>query len=259
MAKLKRFLKLSDLTEIRTGFTFREKIEEVESGNAHVLQIKDIRNIATDTCSYTLFADALPQIDWQGKDNAIVSPESVLLPCRGEYLKAHYFVGNQDQSKALPLIVSSQFLIIMPNQNVVPEYLCWYLNQPHVQYELRKESQGSKMPMLSVSTVNQFEVEIPSLDIQQRIIELNRIWEQEQILTQQLLKNREQMMMGMFKQLLQGNMGARGRSAAQHAGGHGSGGVFVHLYRLLHAVPVRHASLPRSGGAVPPLQRGTYF
>ena len=61
------------------------------------------------------------------------------------------------------------------------------------------------MPMLSVSTVNQFEVEIPSLDIQQRIIELNRIWEQEQILTQQLLKNREQMMMGMFKQLLQGN------------------------------------------------------
>ncbi len=59
--------------------------------------------------------------------------------------------------------------------------------------------------MLSVSTVNQFEVEIPSLDIQQRIIELNRIWEQEQILTQQLLKNREQMMMGMFKQLLQGN------------------------------------------------------
>lgn len=61
------------------------------------------------------------------------------------------------------------------------------------------------MPMLSVSTVSQFEVEVPSLDIQQRIIELNRIWEQEQILTQQLLKNREQMMMGMFKQLLQGN------------------------------------------------------
>mgnify|MGYP002662026289 FL=1 len=61
------------------------------------------------------------------------------------------------------------------------------------------------MPMLSVSTVSQFEVEVPSLDIQQRIIELNRIWEQEQILTQKLLKNREQMMMGMFKQLLQGN------------------------------------------------------
>ena len=128
-----------------------------------------------------------------------------MLPCRGEYLKAHYFVGYQDQSKALPLIVSSQFLILMPNQNVLPEYLCWYLNQPNVQYELRKESQGSKMPMLSVSTVSQFEVEVPSLDIQQRIIELNRIWEQEQILTQQLLKNREQMMMGMFKQLLQGN------------------------------------------------------
>ena len=141
MSKLKRFIKLSDLAEIRTGFTFREKVEEVESGNAYVLQIKDIRNIATDTCGYTLFADVLPQIDWQGKDNAIVSPESVLLPCRGEYLKAHYFVGHLDQSKALPLIVSSQFLILMPNQNVLPEYLCWYLNQPQV-HELRKRKSG---------------------------------------------------------------------------------------------------------------------
>ena len=205
MSNLKKSLKLSDLAEIRTGFTFREKIEEVESGNAHVLQIKDIRNIATDTCGYTLYADALPQIDWQGKDNAKVSPESVLLPCRGDYLKAHFFIGNQDQSTTLPLIVSSQFLILTPNINVLPEYLCWYLNQPHVQYELRKESQGSKMPMLSVSSVSQLEVEVPNIDIQQHIIELNRIWEQEQILTQQLLKNREQMMLGMFKQLLKGN------------------------------------------------------
>ena len=99
MSKIKKRVKLSDLAEIRTGFTFREKVEEVDSGNAHVLQIKDIRSNATDTCGYTLFADALPQIDWQGKDNAIVSPDSVLLPCRGEYLKAHYFVGHQDQSK----------------------------------------------------------------------------------------------------------------------------------------------------------------
>ena len=138
MSNLKRFVKLSDLTEIRTGFTFREKVEEVDSGNARVLQSKDTRHISTDTCGYTLFADDLPQIDWQGKDNAIVSPDSVLLPCRGEYLKAHYFVGHQDQAKALPLIVSSQFLTLMPNPNLLPEYLCRYLNQPNVQYELRK-------------------------------------------------------------------------------------------------------------------------
>lgn len=205
MSNLKKSLKLSDLAEIRTGFTFREKIEEVESGNAHVLQIKDVRNISTDKCGYLLIADALPQINWQGKDNAIVSPECVLLPCRGEYLKAHLFVESKESSKALPLIVSSQFLIITPNKKVLPKYLCWYLNQSTVQHELRKESQGSKMPMLSVSSVSQLEVEVPNIDIQQHIIELNRIWEQEQILTQQLLKNREQMMLGMFKQLLKGN------------------------------------------------------
>ncbi|MEQ1248147.1 restriction endonuclease subunit S [Acinetobacter soli] len=205
MSNLKNVVKLSDLAEIRTGFTFREKIEEIDSGNAHLAQIKDVRSIRDVTQSQRLYVNELPQIHWDGKTNSLIDTECVLLPCRGEYYKASYFVGRQNPAE-LPLIVSSQFLILFANkQKLLPEYLCWYLNQPIAQYELRQESQGSNISMLTVASAGQFKIPIPTLEIQQQIIQLNNIWEEEQVLSQKLLRNREIMMQGMFQQLLKGN------------------------------------------------------
>lgn len=198
-------MKISDIAKIRTGFTFREKIEEVESGSAHIVQIKDVRTIWTNTWSHTLYSEDLPKIRWEGKDNASVAANCVLLPSRGEFLQASYFVGSKNGSSRLPVIVSSQFLVIFPKENVLPEYLCWYLNQPNVQHRLRYESQGSSMPMLSIGSISQFLIEVPNLEIQQSIIKLNRLWEQEQVLAHKLLTNREQLMQGIFQKLLQGN------------------------------------------------------
>ncbi len=84
-------MKISDIAKIRTGFTFREKIEEVESGSAHIVQIKDVRTIWTNTWSHTLYSEDLPKIRWEGKDNASVAANCVLLPSRGEFLQASYF------------------------------------------------------------------------------------------------------------------------------------------------------------------------
>lgn len=204
MSNTRKQLKLSDVADVRTGFTFREKIEELPVGNAHIVQIKDVRHIRDITQSQQIYTNQLPLIDWKGKAHLLIDSECVLLPCRGEYIKAHFFAGNHKESKALPLIVSGQFLILTSNQHVLPEYLCWYLNQPIVQYELRQGGQGSKIPMLSVSMISKYEIEVPSLDIQQHIIALHRTWEQEKRLTQQLIKNREQMMQGIFQQLLKG-------------------------------------------------------
>ncbi|WP_411686121.1 restriction endonuclease subunit S [Acinetobacter pseudolwoffii] len=205
MSNLNEVMKISDIAKIRTGFTFREKIEEVESGSAHIVQIKDVRTIWTNTWSHTLYSEDLPKIRWEGKDNASVAANCVLLPCRGEFLQASYFVGSKNSSSRLPVIVSSQFLVIFPKENVLPEYLCWYLNQPNVQHRLRYESQGSSMPMLSIGSISQFLIEVPNLEIQQSIIKLNRLWEQEQVLAHKLLTNREQLMQGIFQKLLQGN------------------------------------------------------
>lgn len=206
MSNLKNVVKLSDIAEIRTGFTFREKVEELQTGNAHIVQIKDVRSLRDQTYSQSLYSDDLPRINMPAKINAPLNIGSVLLPSRGEYYRAFYFLGRRDKSLDLPVIASSQFLILLPKtEELLPEYLCWYLNQPTTQHELSNKSQGSNISMLTVVKVSSLEIELPSLEKQKQIIQLNYIWEQEQALTQKLLQNREQMMRGMFQQLLKGN------------------------------------------------------
>ncbi len=197
---------LAEIATIRTGYTFRGKVMELtEGGNAHIAQIKDARSRWEATNRSALDADQLPRIQWDGKDKAFVGAGSVILPARGSkggYFRASYITRNKDD--ALPIVVSSQFLIITPNDAVLPEFLCWSLNQPALQYWLAEGagSQGSSIVMLTAKMAKELTLDIPSLETQEKILHINQLWEQEQELTQALLKNRETQMQGMFQQLL---------------------------------------------------------
>lgn len=197
---------LGDIAEIRTGFTFREKVEEVsDEGNAHVAQIKDVRSAWEETNSIMLQANQLPLIHWEGKNKALIGSGVVLLPSRGSkggYFRASCLVASQ--LSALPVVVSSQFLVITPKQGILPEFICWSLNRPEMQYRLSKGagSQGTSLVMLSVNAAKALELSIPTLEIQQKIVRLNQLWEKEQQLTYALLNNREMMLQGIFQHLL---------------------------------------------------------
>lgn len=208
MSQTTNLTALEDIADIRTGFTFREKIEEVSvsEGTAHVAQIKDVRAMWEATSSSLIPVHQLPLIRWEGKDKAFVAPGAVLLPSRGT--KGGYFRASclvPDDAASLPTVVSSQFLVITPKEGVLPEFLCWSLNRPAMQYWLSEGagSQGTNLVMLSTKLAKEIKLEMPSLVTQQKILRLNQLWEQEQQLTQALLKNREDMLQGMFQQLLQ--------------------------------------------------------
>ncbi|MDF4557988.1 restriction endonuclease subunit S [Vibrio parahaemolyticus] len=202
---------LSDIADIRTGYTFREKVDEVEEsiGTARIAQIKDVREIAETSNSFLLDPSQLPAIDWQGKEKALVSAGTVILPSRGS--RGGYFQAScvmQSSGDALPLVVTSQFLVITPKADVLPEFLCWSLNQPAIQFLLSEGagSQGSAMAvMLKTSIGNEIQLTIPSIERQKKILHLNQLWEKEQALTQALLTNRKTMLQGMFQQLLNEN------------------------------------------------------
>jgi len=192
---------LAQIADIRSGFTFRGKIDEVPSGNAHVIQIKDIRKYQDGTNSDLIKSEELPRIHWDGRANALVMPNTVLLPARGGYFRAAYTGAD---SSALPIIASSQFILIRPKSDkVTAEFICWSLNQPRLQRYLEDiASQGSSIPMLSTAAARALKLDIPSLATQHKILDLNRIWAQEQQFTRDLLNNRERMLQGMFLQLL---------------------------------------------------------
>ena len=206
MRKPTKVKALGDIADIRSGFTFRERIDELNSGgNAHVAQIKDVRSAWERTNTAMLHAHQLPMINWEGRDRAFVSPGSILLPSRGS--KGGYFRASclaPSPSSERPIVVSSQFLVITPKQDVLPEFLCWLLNRAETQHWIAEGagSQGTSLVMLNATTVKQLPLDIPALSIQQKILHLNELWEKEQQLTQALLNNRETMLQGMFQHLL---------------------------------------------------------
>lgn len=192
---------LAQIADIRSGFTFRGKIDEIPSGNVYVVQIKDIRKYQDEANSDLIKPEELPRIHWDGRANALVAADTVLLPARGGYFRAAYTGAG---TSALPIIASSQFILIRPESaRVTAEFLCWSLNQPHLQRYLQDiASQGSSIPMLSTAAARELKLDIPSLATQRKILHLNQIWTQEQQLTRELLNNRERMLQGMFLQLL---------------------------------------------------------
>lgn len=202
MSRSNKLRALGDIADIRTGYAFRGKIEEVggDKANIHVAQIKDARKLWQDTQSAAIAANQLPMIRWDGRASSFVEPGSVLLPSRGGYFRASYLISSE--ASTLPVVASSQFLIIKPSSAVLPEFLCWSLNQPRTQHHLDEASQGTNIPMLSATMVKQLKLPIPTVETQTKVLRLNQIWEQEQKLTHALLKNREAQLQGVFQQLM---------------------------------------------------------
>lgn len=184
---------LNTIADIRVGHTFRGRINEDPKGNIPVLQIKDLKDQAI------LTAENLPRINWQGtKVVATVQPGDVLLPARGEYYLASVLQGDE------PVIASSQlFVLCLTSNDIISEYLSWYMNQREAQNYFLTHRSGTSMPMLNKQSLGGLPVAVPSLATQEKIVAVQRCWEQEKQLTEQLLANREQMLKGIFQQLLE--------------------------------------------------------
>ena len=182
---------LSSLATIRSGHPFRERVEHFEAGDVRVLQIRDLR------LGRVIEATDMPLIKNPRGRSTLLESGDIVIPARGEHYQAVSFTLPE------PTLASSQLLILrVTSDTVLPDYLCWALNQPGPQHTLRNESRGSNMPLLTRQSLGAVQVPLPPLATHQKIIDLQQLWEQEQQLTQQLLNNRETLLKGMFQQLL---------------------------------------------------------
>ena len=184
---------LNTIADIRTGHTFRSRIDKEPTGNIPVVQIKDLKDQAM------LTADQLPRINWQAaKAITTVQPGDILLPARGEYYQASVLQGEEQ------VIATGQlFVLRLTSKAITPGYLGWYMNQSTAQHYFRTHRSGTSMPMLNKQSLGALPVVVPPLAIQEKIVSVQRCWEQEKQLTEQLLNNREQMLKGIFQQLLE--------------------------------------------------------
>ncbi|MFQ5456797.1 MAG: restriction endonuclease subunit S [Nitrospirota bacterium] len=171
---------LKNIAEVQIGCQFRKRLESTRDGTYQVIQIRDIRenhNICVkDLCKVT------PD---HSVKRYLVTKGDILFLARGH---RNFAVLIEDY--LVNTIAASYFLILrLKTKDILPAYLAWFINQsPAQEYLQRLARRGSHIPIVPKSVFKNLKVDIPELDTQEKIVELNRLFEKKSYLLKNLME-----------------------------------------------------------------------
>ena len=175
--------KLLSISQILVGYPFRGVLKEIPETGIRVVQLKDssLKNgIDWSSCIETeLTGKRKP--DW-------LSPSDILFSTRGRNNHA-VMVGKTP--KGIKAVASPHFFIIKCEEDILPEYLVWLLNQSPCQRHFRREAEGSSTKIIKRSMLENTPITIPSIQKQKSIIKLANTLKQEKHILTQIIHNGE--------------------------------------------------------------------
>ncbi len=191
-------MRLSEISKIVVGHPFRGRIQEEKGSGVRAVQMKDVSildGINWDTCVETELAGKR-EPDW-------LMPGDVLFAARGSHNYA-VLVGQIPQE--IRAVAAPHFYLLRcKRQEVLPEYLAWFLNQEPSQRYFQREAEGSLTKSIRRSVLEHTPIAVPNLERQQSIIRLAETLKQEQQIIDQLIRNGEAMMNTIAIDLLEGS------------------------------------------------------
>ena len=123
-----------------------------------------------------------PQLKLNNKlEKHLLKDEDVLFAAKG--LNNFAIVYYNHIGKA---VASSSFIVIkIPEENkhiILPDYLAWFLTH-HKQIKLIHKQLGTTIPSISMKQLSELEIDIPSIEVQKRIVSVHQLREKEKELT----------------------------------------------------------------------------
>lgn len=162
------------------GYPFRSRLEHDPQGDVAVIQMKDI-----DDANLLHTEDAIRVALPKSKTRHLLRAGDLLFRSRGRSNGAALVAKGVG-----PAVLAAPMLLIRPH-NVLPAYLCWYMNTPATQAQLAALAEGTSVQMISAEALKALEVPLPSLAVQQRIVQASALAEQEQSLLARIAELRQ--------------------------------------------------------------------
>ena len=175
--------KLNEIATIQMGFSFRSKLNQNEKGNVSIIQMKDFADGNLINCDYLLKIK-----DSKIKDSHLVKDKDIIFKSRGLSIESAIALNISGK-----VIVAAPLFRIRVNDanNILPEYLNWYISQGNAQSFFRRMTEGSALKMVNKKSLGDLEVEIPSLEKQKQIIELSTLANKEDAIMKELLNKKK--------------------------------------------------------------------
>lgn len=151
---------LSKIAEIKSGYQFREQIKPVENGSIGIIQMKDVNP------NNLLNLKNLVKVDIKNIDKRyFLKKGDILFKSKGYNNTSSVITEEIDNT-----VSHSHFFIIRVNQkNVLPEFVCWFLNQKSVQTYFKTNCAGTSLPMIHKKVLEEVVINMPDLELQQKI------------------------------------------------------------------------------------------
>jgi len=173
---------LGDIAEVRTGYSFRSRLEVDADGDVAVIQMKDIDD------SNLLHPESLARIQMPAlKDRHLVQKGDLLFRSRGGSNSASLVASSPGRA----VLVAPMMLIRLRPDSVVPAYLQWFINLPATQSALAGQAEGTDVKMISKAALERLAVLWPPLAVQRLIVEIAQLASRESQLMQELIGRRK--------------------------------------------------------------------
>lgn len=172
---------LRELARVRTGYPFRGGVRMEPTGKCLLVQAGNI-DADTGEVAGELMQIATPPT----AQEHFLRYGDVVMVGRGVRNGAAAFIKSE-----MPAVAAAHLMVLATEGKTgLPEFLTWFLNLPRTQARLRSLQSGSSVPFVPVEALESIEVPVPSLQLQKRIVEIQRLRAQEERLVGEIRSRR---------------------------------------------------------------------
>lgn len=112
----------------------------------------------------------------------LLIPGDVLFSAKGTKNFAAVYENNNP-----PAVASTSFFVLrLTDENVLPDYLAWFLNNPVTQALLKGQAIGTSIASISKVVLEDLEITVPDIEKQRKILQITQLRFSEKSLRQQI-------------------------------------------------------------------------
>ncbi|MDD2270695.1 MAG: restriction endonuclease subunit S [Desulfuromonadaceae bacterium] len=174
-------VKLKNIATVQAGYSFRSRLESLESGSIAVIQMKDLTNANLVCC------DEPARVEMEmPKAHHLLRPGDLIFRSRGLTSNSALLVDDP----GIAVLAAPLLRIRLKGASVMPEYLNWYISQPPARSYLASCAEGTALKMISKQSLENLELFVPSLVRQRLVVEMAALAAEEQRILKALAEKR---------------------------------------------------------------------
>jgi len=169
---------------IQVGYQAKARIKERAQGTHRLIQSKDFdsfHRLRSENLT-AFFPERKPEI-------YSVRKGDILFQARGV---VHFAYCIEDDLRDI-LAAGSFYILRTKNEDLLPQYLAWWLNQAKAQAWFQSQARGAGMSFISKSTLSRLQVRIPPISVQKKVVKIVTLARHEQFLLNRLASTRSRL------------------------------------------------------------------